>query len=228
MVPILMVAVRVAMAVPATPVAFGLLALFESLRRSPFCSRVRVPLLGRLHIHEHSRPRTPQHGRPRIPLVVWFHVLQTQHRHLQLFRGRGLELEVCPVSFLYPALRSSMNVLKSIVMPSSDPLRMWPVKRVMCRAGETMDPRSLLNGNGAGTHADRGSRSACWEGETRIETSWPPKTHLVTRVTWPRAGSGFPEQSRDERAFKFAELKISNCRWPVAEADGEILFCGDP
>jgi len=27
---------------------------------------------------------------------------------------------------------------------------------------------------------------------------------------------------------KLAELKISDCRWPVAEADGEILFCGEP
>ena len=27
---------------------------------------------------------------------------------------------------------------------------------------------------------------------------------------------------------KLAELKISDCRWPVAEADGEMLFCGEP
>ena len=26
----------------------------------------------------------------------------------------------------------------------------------------------------------------------------------------------------------FEELKTDDCRWPVAEADGEILFCGEP
>ena len=26
----------------------------------------------------------------------------------------------------------------------------------------------------------------------------------------------------------FEELKTDDCRWPVAEAIGEILFCGEP
>jgi hypothetical protein len=28
--------------------------------------------------------------------------------------------------------------------------------------------------------------------------------------------------------IKFAQLKIRDCHWPVAEADGEVLFCGEP
>ena len=27
--------------------------------------------------------------------------------------------------------------------------------------------------------------------------------------------------------IEFSELKVSDCRWPVAEAAGEILFCGE-
>jgi hypothetical protein len=86
MVPVLVEAVPIAMAVPPVvlPVASWPLNLFGRLRRTPYCGRPRIlqhgcpriRLVGRprtlqhdhLRIPHSGRPRTPQHGRPRIRL----------------------------------------------------------------------------------------------------------------------------------------------------------------
>ena len=72
-----------------------------------------------------------------------------------------------------------------------------------------------------------------WEGGTSAKASWPPTGPQLAPGT-PRGPQAYRSEFRTRTSstsamlIRLVELKISNCRWPVAEADGEIPFFAEP